>query len=233
MNRKWYLEAIKPTVASDANQRAVLRHTLDALVRVLHPVAPFITEAIAERLADVPAAPIEGLSLPSSRRGDTLCTAGWPVLEGTLADAASVEKFERVRELVEGIRAVRSQHKVDPKRKVTLHPTGAAAALVEQTGGLVSTLAGLSSVSDGEPEGPSVTFLFESAEHRLSNLADAIDADAAAEQREKDITDLSKKRKTLEGRLSNPGYVDKAPAHLVDQTREELRQVIEDLERLA
>ncbi|MEM7755683.1 MAG: class I tRNA ligase family protein [Planctomycetota bacterium] len=229
----WYLEAIKPTVASDANQRAVLRHTLDSLIRVLHPVAPFVTEAIAEGLAEIPAPPIEGLSLTAPRKGDTLCTAGWPVIDDSLAHAESVATFERVRELVETIRAVRSQHKVDPKRKVTLHPTGAASELIAHTGELVHTLAGLAAGSTNEPEGESVPLLFESAEHRLSNLADAIDAEAAAELRAKDLADLSKKRKALEGRLSNPGYVDKAPAHLVEQTREELRKVIADLERLA
>ncbi|HBS29056.1 MAG TPA: valine--tRNA ligase, partial [Phycisphaerales bacterium] len=50
----WYLEAIKPTVGSDAAQRAVLRAVLDSILRLLHPVCPFVTEVLHEPLRRVP-----------------------------------------------------------------------------------------------------------------------------------------------------------------------------------
>src|ERR1043165_7614111 len=69
----WYIEGIKPTIGTDAMQRAVLHHALEAIVRLLHPVAPYITEAIWERLREVRTLPIEGISLGPSRKGDLLC----------------------------------------------------------------------------------------------------------------------------------------------------------------
>ncbi|MEM1185092.1 MAG: valine--tRNA ligase [Planctomycetota bacterium] len=229
----WYLEAIKPTVANDPKQRAVLRHTLDALLRVLHPVAPFITEAISESLSEIPAPPIEGLSLAAPRKDETLCTAGWPVIDDALADAEALDSFEKLRELVEAIRGVRSQHKVDPKRKIVFHPAGPLAESLGDTTELVKTLAGLASISADEPEDAAVAFTFDSTEHRLSNLADAIDAGAEAERLQKELADLDKSIKSLEGRLSNPGYVDKAPEHLVNQTRDQLTKAKADRDQVA
>jgi valyl-tRNA synthetase len=77
----WYLEAIKPTVAADGGQRAVLAHALQTIVRMLHPVTPFITEAIWERLREIQTAPVDGVKLVASRKGGMLCTAGWPLME--------------------------------------------------------------------------------------------------------------------------------------------------------
>jgi valyl-tRNA synthetase len=229
----WYLEAIKPTVADDPNQQAVLRHVLDALLRLLHPVTPFITEAIAERLAPIPAPPIEGLSLTAPRKGDTLCTAGWPVVDDSLVDTDAAETFEKLRDLVDAIRAVRSQHKVEPRRKVALHTAGDLGAFIASTGTLIHTLAGLHTVTADAPEGASASFSHAGNEHALSDLADAVDAGAEKDRLTKELADLQKSVKSLEGRLSNPGYVDKAPEHLVNQTRDQLTQAKADRDAVA
>src|SRR5690606_27133846 len=63
----WYLEVIKPTAAGSASQRAVLAHALETIVRLLHPVTPFVTEAIWERLRDIETAPLPGFTLAPSR----------------------------------------------------------------------------------------------------------------------------------------------------------------------
>ena len=72
--------------------------------------------------------------------------------------------------------------------------------------------------------------MFEGTEYRLSDLADAVDADAQRERLEKELAELDKSIGALEGRLANPGYTEKAPAHLVEQTREELAQKLRDRE---
>lgn len=220
----WYLEAIKPTVASSPAQQAVLAHTIEAIVRALHPTMPYVTEVIFERLRTIETAPIAGVHMAPSRIEDLLATAGWPELDPALIDPAAEAAFDRVRALVTAVREVRAQHNVPPKRQITLHvPTGKDSSAIGDDAAiaLVKTLCGVSDVT-AEASKLSVAFTFDAAEWRLSNLADAVDAASERARLTKLIGDLEKSIATLDGRLSNPGYADKAPAHMVQQTRDQL-----------
>ncbi len=235
----WYLEAIKPTVASSPAQRAVLRATLDAILRMLHPIAPFITEAIHERVRSLPpTAAIAGLDLVGDRNDGArrasakwsgmLCREVWPRTDASLRDAEAEATFERLCQLVTACREVRSQHQVAPKRRVKLHVDAALAKEIAAAGGLVETLAGLAEVSAMKPAGTAVTFSFDSKECFLGDLADQVDAGAEQERLTKQIAELDKSIVALEGRLANPGYADRAPKHLVDQTRDQLAKAKAD-----
>ncbi len=224
----WYLEAIKPQVADDAGTRATLRISLEVILRLLHPITPFVSEAIHERLRDVPMASIEGVGFASTKSDETLCQSGWPEVDAGVRDEASETEFEWVRSLVRTINETRAAHKVEPRRKVTLHAPGELGARLEAVADLVRTLAGLEGITtDASDEG--AVFTFESSELRLSNLADAVDAGAERERLTKRKQELSKSIGGMQGRLSNPGYVDKAPAHLVQQTRDELSGLQDEL----
>lgn len=236
----WYLEAVKSTIADNPAQQGALRLILDSLLRLLHPVVPFITETIHERLSAVPAPSLEGLTLTPPEKGEVLATAGWPIVADSLADADAKATFERVRMIVDAVRAVRSANQVEPRRKIALHASDALAAEIAAAQGLVESLAGLHTVTTDASEGDSAAFSLDGVEHRLADLADALDPKAERERLEKEKTDLEKSVKALAGRLSNPGYTDKAPAHLVQQTRDEhakaeadLAAVIKSLEALA
>ncbi len=236
----WYLEAVKSTIADNPAQQGALRLILDSLLRLLHPVVPFITETIHERLSAVPAPSLEGLMLTPPEKGEVLATAGWPIVADSLADADAKATFERVRMIVDAVRAVRSANQVEPRRKIALHASDALAAEIAAAQGLVESLAGLHTVTTDASEGDSAAFSLDGVEHRLADLADALDPKAERERLEKEKTDLEKSVKALAGRLSNPGYTDKAPAHLVQQTRDEhakaeadLAAVIKSLEALA
>ena len=218
----WYIEAIKPTVMGNPAQQAVLAHALETIIRILHPVCPFITEAIWERVRHVETAPVPGLDLSPSRVGGLLCTAGWPRVSASLRDKPAEQAFSRMQGLISAIREVRAQHQVPPKRRVKLHaPVEWARELVRYEG-LVEFLSGLSGGSTSPPEGPSAAFTYDSAEFRLSEMADAVDAAAERARLTKARDDLAKSVATLESRLANPGYSQRAPAHLVEQTRQQL-----------
>ncbi|MCL4742505.1 MAG: valine--tRNA ligase [Phycisphaerales bacterium] len=224
----WYLEAVKPTVASSRAQRSVLAHVFEATLRLLHPVIPFVTEAIYERARDITADPLEGVTLAPTRTGGLLATAGWPILDDGLHDEAAEREFERVRSLVTAIRDVRSQHQTPPKRRVRLHAPPEVVRLVADAEPIVQTLAGLHTVTADAPDGPSVSFLFEGRDARLSDLADAVDADAERDRLSKRIADLDRSIAALEQRLANPGYSERAPPHLVQQTRDQLDRARSD-----
>lgn len=230
----WYLEAIKPTVKTDtpegASNRGVLRATLDCILRLLHPISPFITEAIYERLRALPSgAHVPGLSLAHHPSG-LLCLAPWPAPAGDLRDTDAESRFETLRSLIDAIREARSQQNVAPKRRITLHlgAGGGLAGAIDSAGGLVETLAGLERVTtDAPPTGaPFSTLAVGGVEHRLSNMVDgAASAEGEAGERDrlaKKLEELAKSIAALEGRLSNPGYADRAPAKLVQQTRDQL-----------
>lgn len=222
----WYVEAIKPTAQENPAQRAVLRTTLDAILRLLHPATPFVTEAIFEHLSAMPSADVPGVKLGAARKGSLLCTAGWPVVDDALLDEAAEARFERLRSLITAIREVRSQNNTPPKRQVVLHaPQADAAWLADaECRTMLCTLAGLREVkADGAtPQGSSAAFTFEAREFRLSELADAADPAAEKDRLTKVVAEKTKLIATLEARLANPGYAQKAPPHMVQQTRDEL-----------
>ncbi|MFG0244707.1 MAG: valine--tRNA ligase [Phycisphaerales bacterium JB052] len=224
----WYLESIKPTIADSPTQAAVLRNVIDAILRLMHPVMPFITETLFERFEPLPIREIEGFTFEQTKATDTLCQSGWPTPADELRDEVAEEAYERVRSLVTAIREVRATNQVKPKRLITLHVNGPLADDIMRWSPLVETLAGIETVTADEPEGQSAAFTFEGAEYQLSNLADALDAGAERDRLEKELATIEKNMSGIKGRLSNPGYVDKAPAHLVEQTRNQLAQLEKD-----
>ncbi|MGJ8635341.1 MAG: valine--tRNA ligase [Phycisphaerales bacterium] len=224
----WYLESIKPTVGSDPNQAAVLRAVLDAILRLMHPITPFITEAIHERLSTIPMREITGFKFEETKSNASLCQSGWPIPDDELRDEVAEEAYGRMVALTTAIREVRASNKVPPKRPVVFHVSGELANDVARWSPLVETLCNLKEVSCDPAPDSSASFVFEGNEYRVSDLADAVDASVEKERLTKELEDLAKSIGGLKGRLSNPGYTDKAPEHLVNQTRAELEQKIKD-----
>jgi len=220
----WYLEAVKPTVKTNPAQRAVLRNALDAILRMLHPVCPFVTESIYERLREVEAADTPGLTVEPA---DLLCSAAWPEASDDLRDEESEQTFEHLRDLIVTIRDVRARQKTPPKARPTLHVDDALAQEISAAGGIVETLAGLNEVTAAPADVGAAPFTFDAKERHLSGLAGDVKADSRAERAhlEATLAELEKSIATLEKRLSNPGYTDKAPAHLVQQTRDQLTKL--------
>ncbi len=249
----WYLEAIKPTVQQDANQRAVLELALDTILRVLHPLAPFVTEAIWEHFAAVPVAqasrlccePVAsatgGTPVPqeeaTSKHGQgLLCVADWPGIEVFQRDEAAEAEFESIRALVGAIREVRAAQQVKPSRKITLHLPAGLAARFAPHHTLIGVLAGVGTIAESAASAPaqgrSVVFSFEAQECRVSDLTDAVDAGVvvAAERArlEKALQDAEKTIATIEARLANPGYAQKAPPAMVKQSQDQLAKAMND-----
>lgn len=223
----WYLEAVKPTGRDNPSQQAVLRSALDAILRLLHPACPFITEAIHERLRDVRTADVPGLELGSAHESGLLCRAMWPSALDELADFQAERGFERMQALVGAIREVRAQHDVSPKRAITLHLPDELEKELDRDGALdlVATLAGVSAFKRPAPDPGEINlveFTFETSTLAASDLAEEVDQAAERARLERLIDDLRASIASLEKRLSNPGYAEKAPAHLVAQTRDEL-----------
>ncbi|MCC6970388.1 MAG: class I tRNA ligase family protein [Phycisphaerales bacterium] len=227
----WYLEAIKPSVAADASQKLVLRAALDVLLRLAHPVMPFITETIFEHLCSTPVRSQSWLELDESPSA-LLCRAAWPRFAAGAEDANCVHEFTRMQTLATAIREVRAQHNVPPKRKIVLHAPSACSRLVESHSPLLRAfvpIESIESITGDGVKGPNVAFVFESMEWKASNLADAVDASAERSRLEKAIADKENSLRTLSARLANPGYADRAPPAMVQQTRDQLAKAEAEL----
>jgi valyl-tRNA synthetase len=237
----WYLEAIKPTVADDARQRATLAAALRGAISLAHPVMPFITEVIWEqvsaRLGTLPARAEVAFAEP--RKGGLLCTAGWPAPAPGIEDAATDAAFAQLKALVTVIREVRAQHQVVPKRRITLHVPAAHLAGWQPLATLIQTLAGVETIAgkpaeaampSAQPESGHVRFTFEGAEYAASNLADAVDPSAERARLAKLIAEKEKSIATMQARLANPGYAAKAPPAMVKQTQDQIAKDQADVE---
>ena len=225
----WYLEAIKPTVKSDPVQQAILRAVMDGILRVMHPVMPFVTEVLWTPVSSIATAPVQGMDLPASKLA---ATARWPTPHASLDDASAIESFERAQSLVMAIRNLRGERKVNDRRRIILHAPKEIMSIVADGGGAVETLAGLERaalVDASARPADAVAFPFLGCELLVSGLVDAVDVDAERARLEEIIRDRERAASGFEGRLANAGYLAKAKPEVVVETRRMLAQVQADL----
>jgi len=216
----WYLEAIKPSVRDDARQRQVLRSVLEVLLRMLHPVCPFVTEALWPHLRATGPGGLRGLPLADS---PLVATAAWPAIDASLDDDDAVATFERVRTLVSLVRTLRGERNVPPKKKLRLLVSPSVEALARAAGGLVEHLAGLEVVESlgagATPPAGAAAIAFEGSEVWLDGLVEAGDLAGERARLEKLIAQRRGQVSGFEAKLSNPGYLAKAKPETVEETR--------------
>jgi valyl-tRNA synthetase len=226
----WYLEAIKPTVAHDPGQRAVLAATLDTILRLLHPIMPYVTEAIYEQVRGLDAGPVAGVTLGAARKDGLLATAPWPKVDSSLRDERAEADFERVRSLVTSIREVRSAHQVPQKANILLVASPQVEELFRNASlSLVDHLAVVKRGASEPATETRISFQWQSHELSLVGALAAVDAGAEKGRLTKLIAGLEKEETTLLNRLANPAYAEKAPPAMVQQTKDRLEKVRAEL----
>jgi len=220
----WYIEAIKPVVNKPEGQvqRRVLALCIDASLRLLHPVMPFITEKLWEALND--AAPIREVSGVELTPSALLIHASWPKVSEGLIDAAAEAEFEFVQRVVGTIREVRTTYKVPPRQKVNCSArcAGPVAARLLALEPFIETFANV----ELHEIGPKVEKATDAAATVVGDLEvylhGLVESDAEKARLTKRAEELNRSIAALNGRLANPAYTDKAPAKLVEQTRDQL-----------
>jgi valyl-tRNA synthetase len=227
----WYLEAIKPTIKSSPQQQQVLRTILNAIMRLLHPIMPFVTETLWAHVNACGFAGLEGVKLEPS---DVLATAEWPDIKCSVDDDAAIATFERIQNLVNAIRNLRSERQVPQKKKVHLAASAKIVALIHQTAGVVENLALLDRVEallqGAARPGGAIPLAFEGEEVLLSGLVDELDIAAEKARLMKVIAEKDKAAAGYRAKLCNEGYLSKAPPERVEETRRLLAQAEADLE---
>ena len=231
----WYLELVKPVLnsadASPAQKRGTRRtlaEILEALLRLLHPLMPFITEALWRR-----AAPTAGVD------GETIMLQPYPAAPGYPRDAVAEQQMAWVQAFVLGVRQVRGEMNIAPGRPLRVLLQDASQqdlSWLDANEPLLLRLARLEAIEPlppGSAAPPAATVLLGDMKLLLP-MAGLIDAAAEIarleKQRDKLQTDLAKSR----AKLDKPSFVDNAPAAVVAKERlraEEVSGAINKLEQ--
>ena len=217
----WYLELTKPVVTngSEAEQRGT-RHTLitvlEALLRLAHPVIPFITETIWQRVKTL-----------TGETADTIMLQPFPEYDAALEDTQALNDLEWIKQAITAVRNIRAEMNIAPSKllEVLLRNCNPdAERRVQENQSFIQRLARLESIAllPAGDKGPlSVTKLVDGAE-LLIPMAGFIDKDAEIARLSKEMGKLDAEIASIEGKLSNEGFVARAPEAVVAKERERL-----------
>ncbi|MCV7249160.1 valine--tRNA ligase [Mycobacterium koreense] len=223
----WYVELAKVqlTEAADAKAHtaAVLATVLDTLLRLLHPMIPFVTETLWQ-----------ALTRPGGGDAESLVIAAWPQPSGAELDPVAAQRITDVQKLVTEVRRFRSDQGLADRQKVPARLAGVDDAQLSDQLAVVRSLAWLTEPGDGFTPSASV-------EVRLARGTVMVEVDTsgtvdvAAERRRlsKDLAAAEKELATTTAKLQNPAFVDKAPAAVVTKIRDRQQLAREETERIS
>ncbi|MGE5470696.1 MAG: valine--tRNA ligase [Bacteroidota bacterium] len=222
----WYLEIAKVEIqtGNDAQQRGARRtliRTLEAVLRLAHPLTPFITEELWQTVA-----PIAG-----RKTHDSIMLAAYPRAEEYKIDAASEAKVERLKALAYACRNLRGEMNVSPALRMPLLVAGGGAEMADFAP-ILQALGKLSEVQlvDDMPA-DAVAPVAVVGETRLM-LKVEIDVAAEKVRLAKEIEKLEKQISIAQGKLANEGFVARAPAAVIDQEKQRVADFSATLEKL-
>ena len=236
----WYLELVKPVLqgveANPAQQRAArqtLLWVLEALLRALHPLMPFITEEIWQRVAPLAAAQSAGAPAPV-----TIMLAPWPKAEDFASDERAETEMQWLMRVVLGVRQIRGEMDISPAKKLPLllqHATANDLELAQRHQPLLMRLAGVEAPQALGPAStpPPAAATMVGALALLVPMAGLIDPAVERARLEKRMRKLQEEIARASGKLGNDSFVRSAPAAVVVQERARLADFERTLAALA
>ena len=225
----WYIELTKTRLQGedeDSKLRAqqVLCYVLTETLKLLHPFMPFITEEIWQ-------------ALPHS--GDYLMLQQWPQHRAELDFPEEEKAMELIMDAIRGVRTRRSEMNVPPSKKAHLTVATGERDIFVLGVPFLKKLAYASEVTFAQPgtapEAGSVTVVTHAAQISMP-LAELVDLEKEKARMEKELKKNSAELEKLNTKLNNPGFVNKAPAHVVEAEQdraEKLRALLAKLEESA
>ena len=229
----WYLELSKPILFNDKTPENEQRGTRRTLVRVLetilrlnHPIIPFITEECWQHVA-----PLAGKS------GASIMIQPFPESDSSKIDEASEQQLEWVKTFVSGVRRIRSEMDIPPGKPLSLllqNATENDKKLYNDNQAFIETLAKLekSEWLENSDDAPESAMALVGEMKILIPLAGLIDKDAELARLEKEINKLQVNVDKTTAKLVNKNFVDKAPAAVVEKERARLAEMTKSIEQL-
>jgi len=222
----WYLELAKVQLArgNEAEQRATRRtliRVLETTLRLAHPLIPFITEELWQKVA-----PLAGKS------GDSIMLQPFPEADASKIDQEALDKVALLKDLTNACRTLRGEMNIPPSQKVPAVALGDTAVLAELSPYLaaLARLTEVAIVSDALPQSPAPVQIV--GDYRLM-LKIEIDVAAECARLDKEIARIEGEIAKAQGKLGNPSFADKAPPAVVAQEKERLAGFNATLDKLS
>jgi len=219
----WYLELSKPVLWDDngahETQQGTLRtllEVLETILRLMHPLTPFITEEIWQNVAP-----------RLDRQGETVMLAPWPLVDTTLVDRDAESDIEWLKTVIVAMRTIRSESNIPPGEALDMLVGNATPTDIDRISRHQQSLEKLAktktitvlSASDEQP--PALSALAGTLEIMVP-LAGVVDIDKELARLDKELERLATEKVRLAGKLSNENFVARAPADVVAKERAKL-----------
>jgi valyl-tRNA synthetase len=229
----WYLEWAKPRMQNPETKpiaQNVLAFVLDQTLRLLHPFVPFITETIFQKLNDL--APERGLGkIATALASDAIVNAQWPEAIDGLVDKDIEQQIETVQGVIRSIREVRNQYTIAPKVRLAASAKAPQVVtdILNANADLICQLAGLEEFAatiDAEKPANAAAAIIEGVNIFVH---DVIDPEEERKRLEKQKAHVENGIKPLQGKLSNENFVSRAKPEVVQQSKDKLAELLEQL----
>jgi valyl-tRNA synthetase len=229
----WYLELSKPILQDEQVLSAMKRgtqktliHVLDHILKLLHPLMPFITEEIWQKTAKL-----------TNENEVSIMLSAYPQVDDAFINNTIEEELEWLKSAIQAIRTIRSEMSISPAKQIPLYIRNYTPAIQERMEKYAHTFKALSRITHihylvpDEKVPVAATAVLGEIE-LLIPMADLIDKEAELARLAKEIAKLDKDISLAEGKLNNPKFTDKAPAEIIAKEQEKLVQANQSKEKL-
>jgi len=217
----WYLELSKPVFWNEDSTEAQLRGTrqtlvqvLETLMRLAHPIMPFITEEIWQSIK-----PVSGVD------GESLMIQPFPLVDESKIDTKAEADLEWVKDVIMGVRNIRGEMDIAPSKALPIllqNGSGEDKRRYSENEAFLKQLAKLESitwVNEGDEVPPCATALVDQLKV-LVPMAGLINVDAELARIDKEVDKINKELARIEGKLNNEKFMSKAPEAVVAKEKE-------------
>ncbi|MGB7434698.1 MAG: valine--tRNA ligase [Candidatus Acidiferrum sp.] len=227
----WYIEWVKPELQNADRARATVAWRnlfagFDAALRLLHPFMPFLTEELWHRLPQKPGA-------------KSIALEEYPRVQRSWKDDDAIRQYGLVQEIVQSLRTIRAEMKLDPKKRVAAEffsgNAWARGVIAANKDGIVrlAVLSELAVLSQKLPEGGGATRSTAEFDLRIPYVADIVDVAAERTRLNKEMEGLRKAIASKENQLTNDTFRSRAPEKIIAQMEETLQGQRIELQKLA
>ncbi|MBA2227304.1 MAG: valine--tRNA ligase [Thermogemmata sp.] len=232
----WYIELSKGRLKEEASRplvQRVLVGVLDAILRLVQPIMPFVAESLWQALGQV--APHRGLPAPSPAE-ESVVIARWPLLPPQWIDPQVEQRFALLQDLVRGIRELRGRYQMDERTKIDVFVkcSEQTAEDLQSVASFLAPLAGIGQLQAGAAtQKPSLAgSIVHPQFEAYVPLAGLIDLAAEVRRLEKQLAEKRKACETVQSKLANDKFVQNAPPEIVQQQRELLHDLTRQIAAL-
>lgn len=213
----WYIELTKPRLQAGGEAahaaKQVLVWVMERTLRLLHPVMPFITEEIWQALP---------------HEGESIMVSAWPVYDKRFAFTEEEASMERIMGAIRAIRNRRAEMNVPPSRKTNLYIETPYAGTFEAAAPFFGRLASASTVHTGASfDVPGALRIVTEGAVVYIPTGELVDKEKETARLEKEVQNCEKQIASIEAKLQNAGFLEKAPARIVEAEKERAQKLQE------